>query len=368
MRSSLVWVVWLALGIATNAAHGFKILALLPHPGESHFHFFYPILKAAADAGSEVTVIGHFPMENVSQNYIDIPLDNPGSLINFVDLAVSNSIIQHIRNCIQLCRHDFRFESQQANLDCIIRIAPDLESVFFQWFANRPSFGHFMEFFMLNTWGQENCENALKSSAIQNLIKTRPPDYFDLIIMEQFNSDCMFGVTHLFNAPIIGLASCALMPWHYSRIGNPELPSLTPALFMGYSENMNFKQRIANWLAVYGMKMLYRFIAAPATNALIHKYIGKDIPPVQDMVGRTSLIFVNQHYSLSGPKPVVPAVIELGGIHIEDAKPLEKVGHLRKVISLLFYVSFQEIFDSSATSFSNRSGYSNLRSIIPLTL
>lgn len=39
-----------------------------------------------------------------------------------------------------------------------------------------------------------------------------------------------------------------------------------------------------------------------------------------------SLMFVNEHYSLSGVKPISPAVIHLGGIHIKDeGKPLDEV-------------------------------------------
>lgn len=282
MRS--IWEGWILLlavfiGLETNAVQGSKILALLPHPGESHFAFFFPVLEAAAEAGHEVTVIGHFPMENVSKNYVDIPLDVKLSLANSVDLEM---------------------------------------------FSKRFSFGHFIEFFMLRGWGLESCENALKSTAIQNLIKTKP--HFDLIIMENFNNDCMFGVTHRFpNTPIIGLSSCAVMPWFYDRLGSVSNPSLVPALFMGHSDHMTFKQRLANWIAHYGLKWMFRLLTAPPTNTLIRKYIGEDVPDVNELASRTSLMFVNQHYSLSGVKPLGPNVVELGGIHISDTfKPLDK--------------------------------------------
>lgn len=35
------------------------------------------------------------------------------------------------------------------------------------------------------------------------------------------------------------------------------------------------------------------------------------------------MIFVNSHYSFTGVKPNSPAVIELGGIHIKESKPLD---------------------------------------------
>lgn len=54
------------------------------------------------------------------------------------------------------------------------------------------------------------------------------------------------------------------------------------------------------------------------------------MPYIGDLVDQTSMIFVNAHYSYSGPKPLSPSVIELGGIHIKDAKPLEE--SLQKVL------------------------------------
>lgn len=46
------------------------------------------------------------------------------------------------------------------------------------------------------------------------------------------------------------------------------------------------------------------------------------MPSVGELVKNTSLFFVNQHFSMSGAKPLSPAVIELGGIHIQKSKPL----------------------------------------------
>lgn len=124
-----------------------------------------------------------------------------------------------------------------------------------QWFSNRNKYvGHFLEFFMLYNWGVESCENAYNSTAIRKVLATKKR--YDLIIMEQFNTDCMMGLAWKLQAPVIGLSSCALMPWHYDRVGAPHIPSYIPALFMGASDKMSFGQRLTNWLAVHGMVFL----------------------------------------------------------------------------------------------------------------
>lgn len=64
---------------------------------------------------------------------------------------------------------------------------------------------------MLYQWGLEACEQALNSSALKNILNQGRREPFDLIILEQFNSDCMLGVAHLLKAPVIGLSSCNIM-------------------------------------------------------------------------------------------------------------------------------------------------------------
>lgn len=175
---------------------------------------------------------------------------------------------------------------------------------------------------MLRQWGAEACEKTFTTPAVQEMIKN--PPHYDLILMEQFNTDCMYGLANLIPAaPVIALSSCAMMPWHYDRMGNPQTPSLTPSLFMGYSDRMDFRERLSNWVGHFGMKALYYLFTDTDANALIKQHIGDGVPDVREMVKRTSMFFVNQHYSLSGAKPLAPSVIELGGIHIQPQKPLQ---------------------------------------------
>lgn len=191
-------------------------------------------------------------------------------------------------------------------------------------FADRKTYIHFQEFFMLREWGAENCELVMDTPAVKDLIKN--PPHYDLILMEQFNSDCMFGLAYKLRAPVIALSSCAMMPWHYGRMGNPQTPSLTPSLFMGYSDEMDFRGRLSNWLGHYGMKVLYYMFSDTDANAIVKKHLGEGIPDVRELAkSMTSMFFVNQHYSLSGAKPLSPAVIELGGIHIKEQQPLDQV-------------------------------------------
>lgn len=73
------------------------------------------------------------------------------------------------------------------------------------------------------------------------------------------------------------------------------------------------------------MSFLYNWFSQADSNELIRKYIGEDVPDVRELVKSTSMFFANSHYSHGGAKPNVPAVIELGGIHIKEKRPLDPV-------------------------------------------
>lgn len=107
----------------------------------------------------------------------------------------------------------------------------------------------------MHTRGMELCEFTLNSSAIQHLLNTR--QQYDVILVEQFHSDCMMGVAWKLEAPVIGLSSSVLMPWHYDRVGQPLLPSYVPSTMIGYSDHMTYPERLANWFTAMAMRWFY---------------------------------------------------------------------------------------------------------------
>lgn len=153
-------------------------------------------------------------------------------------------------------------------------------------------------------------------------MKTNKEKY-DLIILEEFNTDCPLGIAHKFNAPFIALSSCAMMSWHYDRMGMPHIPSYMPVLFSQNAEKMTFIQRLKNWFVIHTHNLIYRWVFHPAANKLLQNYLGDGIPDVGELVKKTSLLMVNQHFSMAGSKPLPASVIEIGGIHIGKAKPLD---------------------------------------------
>lgn len=60
-------------------------------------------------------------------------------------------------------------------------------------------------------------------------------------------------------------------------------------------------------------------------DALLRRKFGETIPSVTELSKQMSMMFVNTHYSLSGPSPLPPTVVELGGVHIKEQKAIDEV-------------------------------------------
>ncbi|EDV54742.1 UDP-glucuronosyltransferase 2B17 [Drosophila erecta] len=266
----------LALLSLVVSSDSLRILGLFPHPAISHFKFFHPIMRGLAEAGHSVDVISPFEDQDPPKGYKDLLLP-PNTLTDTINLQ-------------------------------------DFERPYHFLFP-------YIEFFILYNMGKEACNTTLHSRALTEILKN-PPGYYDVILLEQFNTDCAMSVAHVLQAPVIGMSSCALMPWHYERFGAPLIPSYISALFQGQSQEMSFVARLRNWITVHSLNLLYKIYTVPTENSLIRQRFGPGLPSTEDLVRNTSLMLVNQHFSLSGPKPLPPNVIEVGGVHISPPKPL----------------------------------------------
>ncbi|XP_037048256.1 UDP-glycosyltransferase UGT5-like isoform X2 [Bradysia coprophila] len=254
-----------------------RILGLFPHPGISHFNFFHPIMLGLAEAGHDVTVVSHFSDSHAPANYENVIIGGEEPMVNSVDLEL---------------------------------------------FEKRKSFRYFREFFMIYGWGSRSCEITLNSAAIDKILGMK--EKFDVVIVEQFNSDCMIGVAWKLQAPFIGLSSTAIISYYYDRLGIPLLASHVPTSVADFTDKMTFEQRLSNWIAGHSFPILRRLFMDRNDDALLRKKFGETIPSVAELSKHISMMFVNTHYSLSGPKPMPPTVVEVGGVHIKEPEAIDE--------------------------------------------
>jgi hypothetical protein len=115
-----------------------------------------------------------------------------------------------------------------------------------------------------------------------------------------------------------------IFPWTAASFGNPMLPAVVPFIPYGFGEKMNFWQRTGNLIGVVYYEMARRYYFLPKMEALYRKYVRPDLPGVEELERNSSLALINSHINFVPPRPLTPDVIEVGGMHLRDAKPLAK--------------------------------------------
>jgi glucuronosyltransferase len=275
----------ITLIIVTSAIqhfHAARILGIFWFGSESHFRAFQILLKALTARGHDVVVVSHFPLSNPMENYTDISVFcSMPSLHNVLNVSAN----QDIDNTVQFPL--FMFEH--------------------------------------NT---ESCEMVFKHQNIGTLLKS--DEKFDLIINEIFGCDCCLGFVHKFNAPHIALVSCVLFPWVNDRTANPDNPAYIPSYFTEYTDRMSFWERLMNVLHNEVVKWWYYYYSELPTYRINSKYFGDDLPHLSVIARNVSLILVNSHFSINQLRPTVPAVVEVGGLHIQRPNKLPQVCTLHR--------------------------------------
>lgn len=263
---------WLTLVILLTGSsyltNAYKILCLFPHVAKSHFVMAEALMQGLAAKGHQVTMISHFPQKNPIPNYRDISL--VGSMVEFV-------------NQIPLDMVATGYAHTTVNL--------------------------------LAYLGYVNCENTLEFPAMKEFIAAN--EKFDLIVTELFNTDCLLGYVYRQNTPFIALSSSSMMPWAHARFGNPNNPSYIGNHFLYHGFEMTFKERVINTLYHEGLEWVYHFVFEKPAYELAKKYFGQSLPPLSEIAKNTSLLLVNTHFSLNRPRPFVPNIVEVGGLHLK---------------------------------------------------
>lgn len=260
-----------------SRSNSYKILAIYPHPARSQLHAFSSLLEALARKGHHVTVISYFPSKENIPNYRDIKIGDIEPL--HIDPAVS-----------------------KIDLNILMYTTP----------------------LFLGEFGQLTCDIGFNSTNVQAFLKE--DNHFDLALVAHFNSDCFLALKKKYRIPVIRTLSCGLLPWSSYRYGIPYNTAYMPNIFLDFSEKMTFLQRVVNTVSTFVLSVFYNNLVVVKKDKIISmKYFGKSGALLEEDILNDSLLLVNAHHSVGFPIPLVPNVIEVGGVHVVKPKELTKV-------------------------------------------
>ncbi|XP_011193318.1 UDP-glycosyltransferase UGT5 [Zeugodacus cucurbitae] len=276
MRTSSA-ILALAFAFAFNSfscGESARILAIFPFPGRSQFICVEPYLKAIALRGHELTVISMYPQTKPLANWRDIEVTE---MRKHYDAVMAG-----------IYKERYTYWSALNAFKPLISIS---------------------------------LKQVLDSPAVQELLHS--DEHFDLLILEPLRNEPLFGFAEHFKAPIIGISTYGMDPHLDEYVGNISPLSFTPLYTVPLTDHMNFWQRLLNlwWTTVERVHL--HTIMLPYYEEVYKHYFPNSSTELKQLRKNMSLLLLNQHFSLSYPRPYVPNVIEVGGIFLPDkANPL----------------------------------------------
>ncbi|XP_063226038.1 UDP-glycosyltransferase UGT5-like [Bacillus rossius redtenbacheri] len=180
-------------------------------------------------------------------------------------------------------------------------------------------------------WSETVCRKTMSSRGARDLLSRAADTSFDVVIADATCADCQLGFVHAFgNPPLIGVTAYSHPTWLSYMTGNPHNPAYIPELTTTFGDSMSFPQRLYNTLL--HLYTLYRIHCSylPRVDAMTRRFFGEGFPAVGDVRNNASLAMVNTQVGFDQPRPLVPAVVDVGGLHIGPSKPLPQ--HLKKLM------------------------------------
>ncbi|XP_013116688.1 UDP-glycosyltransferase UGT4 isoform X3 [Stomoxys calcitrans] len=166
---------------------------------------------------------------------------------------------------------------------------------------------------------------TLDDPEMQEFMKN-PGNNFDLMILGYIYGDIFFGLAELFNCPVALVWPNIAISQILQFIGNPlEITYTSSTMFHISVESKGFMFRITNLFAVM-LDLLISLWQHYFMKPIYEKHFPSDrYASYEKAKERVTMVLFSHHFSEKPVRPLVPGLIEIGGIHLnEEPKPLPK--------------------------------------------
>lgn len=176
-------------------------------------------------------------------------------------------------------------------------------------------------FFIYNI-GAQLSELVLENEEVQNLMNSNHK--FDAVIVELFAIDSLLGFGQHFNCPVIGVNTFDGVYWNDVFTGNQSPYSYVPMVWLGLPDEMTFTQRLSNTIYSHIEALSYDLYNLRNHRKIYEKHFPKATKSFDEAHKSMSVLFMNSQVSTSSPRPFMPNMIGINGIHVHPVKPLPK--------------------------------------------
>ncbi|XP_065219022.1 UDP-glycosyltransferase UGT5-like isoform X25 [Planococcus citri] len=268
------FIIFVCFSCSSSFASSYEILGIFSLPAKSHYIVFEPLLIALAERGHNVTVYNTFPKKYTIPNYNEIDISK--------------------------CFH----------LPDILTI-PQMKAMTVNGFASNDQIFVFVPSY----------KEITSCKPIMDLINSTSK--YDLLITESFNTDFFLLFGWLFEIPSVTFNPNSPVTLVAEFKGLPYNPSYIPHFLRGFAPRMNFLERVENFLLNLYSMYSYRKNSLQVFDRIAKRIFGPDVPPLEEVARNVSLLLLNTHFTMNPVRPMVPNVVEVAGLNIKSAKPLD---------------------------------------------
>jgi len=269
--------------LITNSVEGSNILMVIPMGSVSHKNVFIPMAQEMGQKGHDVNMVSLYE----SNNFL-----STGKAYNDIIATEAQRTMQNLTGEFDVFK--MHRESRNPNSEMFRKIIPNV-GVF--------------------------CDAFIRDPALTKIWNSKP----DLIILPAIMNECGLIFVHKFKVPFIYMATSGLPSWTSTNMGHSENPSYVPNQFMPYSEKMSFKERIINSIAGIGLSAGRNYKIIRPLNSVAQKFLNDTSVSLYDIDQTASLTLVNAHHSLASNRPLLPSIVEVGGMQCRPSRNLNNI-------------------------------------------
>nr|XP_045609040.1 UDP-glucosyltransferase 2-like [Procambarus clarkii] len=241
----------------------YKILMLFPVSTKSYSNTFLTLAEALADRGHKVVMLTNHPKSSNHPNISEIT----HGLTYFREENIN--VFQSLKNPSKL-------------FELVPTVARDLYHV----------------------------------PAVKDLYNSRKQ--FDLMIVSIFVNELSYPF--LLGMPFVSVLTQTLNPRQSAAQGNVLHPAYVPS-WGALRAPASAWERGLNALSHIYKALDYRFRYLPLVQKEISAHF-PDLPPLQELERNSSLTFINTHFTLGAPLPLLPSQVEVAAMHCRPGKLL----------------------------------------------
>lgn len=149
------------------------------------------------------------------------------------------------------------------------------------------------------------------------------------------NSTSSTGLGAHFKCPVVVLTTEQQNGAISSLVGNPSSQSSVPNAWLGNVASMDLKHRAKNFFLTIAERIMMTYSHGKDSKFYRWNFpLIKEYPKLDYQLRNVSLVLVNDHFSLTVPRPNLPAVVPVASMHIKQRPALPEVIILKMLVEL----------------------------------